>query len=54
MSMPSHARSYVYVFIDENTMAGVVRSEIMIGWHGEALSLAKLAKHPAIVASVVN
>ena len=51
MSMPSHAMRYVYVFIYENTIAGVVRSEIMISWHGEPLSFAKLAKtpcHPSI------
>ena len=54
MWMPFHAMAYLVDFVDENAAAAVVWNGIMIGWHGEPSSLAKLANHPGILTSVVK
>ena len=54
MRVPLLGRGYPTDIMVKNATLGVVWSGILIGWHGEPSALAKLAKHLATLAALVN
>ena len=54
MRMPFRRSSYLTDIVDEIVAATAVLGVFLIGWHGWSLSRAKLAKHLAILAALVN
>jgi hypothetical protein len=54
MRVPFCLGFYLADIVAEIAASVAVAGAFLIGWHGEPLSLAKLAKHLAILAALVN